>query len=90
MKKCTLCGGKLDIYKRCTFCGLDNTKNDEAYQHLLNQNECADEPLTHVHGEEVTYTKSDKKVSGQLDAKTIVGIVIALLTIIASILGTFE
>lgn len=56
MKTCTLCGGKLDRNNRCTFCGLDNSKNDEMYKQLVNQNDCADEPLTHVHKEH-TYSK---------------------------------
>lgn len=56
MKTCTLCGGKLDRNNRCTFCGLDNSKNDDMYKHLANQNDCADEPLTHVHKEH-TYSK---------------------------------
>ena len=90
MKKCTLCGGKLDYHKKCTFCGLDNTKNDDAYRHLLNQSACADEPLTHVHEDVPMYGKSEKKTSGQLDFKTVVGIIVALFTIIASILGSFE
>ena len=51
MKRCTLCGGKLDGQKRCTLCGLDNTKNDSMYKHMINKNDCADEPLTHVHEE---------------------------------------
>ena len=51
VRNCTLCGGKLDSQKRCTLCGLDNTKNDSMYKHMINRNECADEPLTHVHEE---------------------------------------
>lgn len=52
VKRCTLCGGKLDSQKRCTLCGLDNTKNDSMYKHMVNKNDCAKEPLTHVHEEE--------------------------------------
>lgn len=51
MAKCSLCGGDLDNNKRCTFCGLDNTKNDDMYKHLVNQNDCKNEPLTHIHGD---------------------------------------
>ncbi len=51
MKRCTLCGGKLNSEKRCTLCGLDNTKNDDMYKHMVNRNSCEDEPLTHVHEE---------------------------------------
>lgn len=50
-KNCTLCGGKLDSTKRCTLCGLDNTKNDEQYKGYLNRNNHEDGPLTHVHNE---------------------------------------
>ena len=62
MKTCTLCGGKLDRNNRCTFCGLDNSKNDDMYKHLVNQNDCADGPLTHVHGE---HTKKTHKTNKQ-------------------------
>ena len=50
-KKCTLCGGNLDSTKRCTFCGLDNTKNDDQYKGYLNRSHHEDVPLTHVHNE---------------------------------------
>ena len=50
-RKCNLCGGRLDNSLRCTVCGLDNNKTDDMYKHLLNQNECKNEPLTHVHEE---------------------------------------
>lgn len=62
MKKCSLCGGKLDREKRCTFCGLDNTKNDDQYKHLLDKNNCEHAPLTHVH-EEPVREKVVKKAS---------------------------
>ena len=63
-RRCSLCGERLDSSLRCTVCGLDNSKNDDMYKHLLNQSTCADEPLTHVHEEpkvnpnygKVTYT----------------------------------
>ncbi|MBQ8803166.1 MAG: hypothetical protein IJZ53_06015 [Tyzzerella sp.] len=60
MRTCSLCGGKLDNHKRCTLCGLDNTKNDSMYKHLLNQSNCEHAPLTHVHEEPVknTYSKT--------------------------------
>lgn len=58
MKRCTLCGGKLDSQKRCTLCGLDNTKNDSMYRHMVNKNDCADEPLTHVHEEKAPKRQS--------------------------------
>jgi len=62
--RCSLCGERLDKSLRCTVCGLDNTKNDDMYKHLINQNDCQDEPLSHVHEEpkinknygKVTYT----------------------------------
>lgn len=62
MKRCSLCGGKLDQQKRCTLCGLDNTKNDDQYKHLLNNNDCKHAPLTHVH-EEPQHEKAVKKAS---------------------------
>jgi len=52
-ERCSLCGGKLDSEKRCTECGLDNTKNDEMYRGMMNQNNGDDIPLTHVHTEEI-------------------------------------
>lgn len=63
-RRCSLCGERLDSSMRCTACGLDNTKNDSMYKHLINQNDCEDKPLTHVHEEpkvnknygKVTYT----------------------------------
>lgn len=54
-RRCSLCGGRLDNSLRCTECGLDNTKNDAMYKHLINQNDCQDEPLTHVHEHKETY-----------------------------------
>ena len=51
MGRCSLCGSRLDLQKRCTFCGLDNTKNDSMYKHMINKNKCENEPLTHVHEE---------------------------------------
>ena len=50
-RDCSLCGGKLDRNNRCTLCGLDNTKNDDMYKHLINRNDCENAPLTHVHEE---------------------------------------
>lgn len=61
MRTCSLCGGKLDANKRCTFCGLDNTKNDDMYKHLSNQNDCSGGPLTHVHEESVSKKTSTTK-----------------------------
>lgn len=61
MKKCSLCGGKLDRNKRCTICGLDNTKSDEMYKGLVNQSVCSEEPLTHVHEEPVQIPKKEIK-----------------------------
>ena len=75
MKTCTLCGGKLDHTKRCTLCGLDNTKNDRMYRDMVNRNNCEHEPLTHVHTEPekpapkkvvVTPTKASAQVPGQM------------------------
>lgn len=60
-KRCSLCGGKLDRQKRCTECGLDNTKNDEMYKHLANQSNCENRPLTHVHSHKKV-TEEDKRI----------------------------
>lgn len=66
MKKCSLCGGRLDSSKRCTFCGLDNTKNDDQYKHMINRNSCEEAPLTHVHTEnEERSVQRSKSVQGQ-------------------------
>ena len=59
-KKCSLCGGRLDSSRRCTECGLDNTKNDSMYKHMLNKNDCEDQPLTHVHEAPKTYGSAKK------------------------------
>lgn len=47
-KSCTLCGGKLKD-GICTECGMDNRKSDEMYQKILNQNDCKNMKLSHVH-----------------------------------------
>lgn len=49
MLRCSLCGSRLDLNRRCTFCGLDNTRNDSMYRNMVNQNDCKNKPLTHVH-----------------------------------------
>ena len=48
-RRCTLCGGKLDSHNICTECGLDNNKSEKNYR--INQSNCDDLPLTHVHTE---------------------------------------
>ena len=48
-RRCTLCGGKLDSHNICTECGLDNNKSEKNYR--INQSNCDDLPLTHVHRE---------------------------------------
>ena len=69
MKRCTLCGSKLDHTKRCTFCGLDNTKNDDSYGKMINRSQCDGEPMTHVH-EEIK-KPSAKKVENVPTYKTV-------------------
>lgn len=59
-KRCSLCGGKLNSEKRCTECGLDNTKNDDMYKGMMNRNNCDDMPLTHVHEEPIKQTVGRK------------------------------
>lgn len=52
-KRCSLCGGKLRNHI-CTECGLDNRKNDADHSRYgANKSNCDDEPLTHVHMEEL-------------------------------------
>lgn len=85
MKTCTLCGGKLDVNRRCTLCGLDNTKNDDMYRHLINQNDCADKPLTHVH------TESEKRqVPKKSGLATVLGIIAVIATIGSSVFELVE
>ena len=47
-KSCILCGGKLKD-GICTECGMDNRKSDEMYQKTLNQSDCKNMRLSHVH-----------------------------------------
>lgn len=47
-KSCILCGGKLKD-GICTECGMDNRKSDEMYQKALNQSDCKNMRLSHVH-----------------------------------------
>ena len=61
MAKCSLCGGTLDANKRCTLCGLDNTKNDEQYKHMLNRSDCEGQALTHVHEHKQSKTANAKE-----------------------------
>lgn len=98
MKTCSLCGGKLDSNMRCTFCGLDNTKNDDMYKHLINQNDCGDRPLTHIH----TETRSSAKYAGQKNVQrtknvskksgvaTVLGIIAVIATLGSSIFEIVE
>lgn len=47
-KSCILCGGKVKD-GICTECGMDNRKSDEMYQKALNQSDCKNMRLSHVH-----------------------------------------
>lgn len=100
MRTCSLCGGKLDNHKRCTLCGLDNTKNDDMYGHLLNQNSCEHEPLTHVHEEHVkpaypsakysssTFKKASKTThTKKTGSKSLATTVVSVITIIVALMG---
>lgn len=93
MKTCSLCGGKLDANKRCTFCGLDNTKNDDMYKHLINNNDCGKGPLTHVHTEpsnrRATTTKQ-AKTSKKSGLATVIGIIAVIVTLGSSIFEFVE
>lgn len=89
MRKCSLCGGRLDRDKRCTFCGLDNTRNDEMYRHLVNQSACSDKPLTHVHEEPTQTIKQEIKLPNKIrttkkdknGGKAIIAVLIAVFSI---------
>lgn len=48
-RRCSLCNGKLDSRNICKECGLDNTKSEKYYK--INQSNCDNLPLTHVHEE---------------------------------------
>lgn len=69
MARCSLCGGRLDFEKRCTLCGLDNTKNDDQYKRIMNRNNCDEGPLTHVH-EETVSARAQGKVYSKSEAPT--------------------
>lgn len=57
-RRCTLCGGKLDGRGICKECGLDNNKSDKNY--MLNQSDCDNMPMTHVHKEQKqSYERAD-------------------------------
>lgn len=105
MAKCSLCGGRLDLEKRCTLCGLDNTKNDEQYKRIINKNNCDGKPLTHVHehsqgkAEEAkwqnTKTWTEKKIYSQKgdnkkNLASLVGIIVAIVGIFSTIYGFVE
>lgn len=49
--ECSLCGGKLKN-GICTECGMNNKKSDKMYAHILNQGDCKQKNLTHVHKED--------------------------------------
>ena len=78
-RRCSLCGERLDSSLRCTACGLDNTKNDSMYKNLVNQNDCKEQPLTHVHEEpktnknygKVTYTYKNKVETAKPVVRTV-------------------
>ena len=58
-RRCSLCNGKLDSKKVCKECGLDNSKSEKYYR--INQSNCDDLPLTHVH-EDTWDENSEKKI----------------------------
>ena len=93
MRTCSLCGSRLDANLRCTFCGLDNTKNDDMYKHLINQNDCGDGPLTHVHTEHsnrrATSTKQTK-TSTKSGLAAVIGVIAVIVTLGSSIFELVE
>ncbi len=96
MAKCSLCGGTLDANKRCSLCGLDNTKNDEQYKHLLNRNDCDGEPFTHVHehsqGKKVKTSSStdSKKNDNKKSIVPILGVIAAVIGILPNLFEFVE
>ena len=93
-RRCTLCGGRLDHSLRCTECGLDNTKNDSMYKNMVNQNECKNQPLTHVHEEakpNKSYgkvKKSSKKKGGAVGA--VITVIVLLYTVIPTVFNLVQ
>lgn len=57
--RCSLCNGKLNSRKICKECGLDNSKSEKYYK--VNQSNCDDLPLTHVHENDWQVKKEKKK-----------------------------
>ena len=90
MVKCSLCGGNLDSKKRCTFCGLDNTKNDDMYKHLVNQNDCSNQPLTHIHTDEENASQKAQSENAKDKVKIICAIIALIATIISFLTGLGE
>lgn len=88
MKTCSLCGGKLDANMRCIFCGLDNTKNDDMYKHLVNQNDCGEGPLTHVHTE--SGSRRTKQTSKKSSIATVIGVIAIIATLASSVFEIVE
>ncbi len=58
-RKCSLCGGRLNMQNVCKECGLDNTKSDKYYK--INRSDCDNMPLTHVHEEKPRKEKQAEK-----------------------------
>lgn len=83
-KSCSLCGERLDSSLRCTACGLDNTKNDDMYKHMINKNDCQDLPLTHVHEH-----KEPSRPKKQKKKPTVVGTVISIIILFSTIVPAF-
>lgn len=102
MKKCSLCGGELDRNRRCTLCGLDNTKNDEKYKKFLNRPQYHQRPQESEKQEKnekravsykaEKYSKTpNKKVQSQEKKHTkivpVIGFLIVLLAVVPTMIG---
>ena len=88
-RRCSLCGGRLDSSLRCTECGLDNTKNDKMYKNMINQNECQNQPLTHVHEykeNKKTVVKPYGNKAKPVNTKAIISIIFAVIMIFSSVI----
>lgn len=87
-RKCTLCGGNLDIRNICKECGLDNNKSEKNYR--VNQSGCDGEPLTHIHEEEGSRQKRAYQMAGperKSGRASAVAKVIVILSVIMTIGG---
>jgi hypothetical protein len=55
------------------------------YKNIINQNDCANQPLTHIHHDASEVSSQQNKQS--IDFKKILGIIVLIITIISYIAG---